>query len=453
MRAEYPPDTKKNIDELLGGASFPDKEFIRFGATFGDVYKMASWLRVALADSRHQGTAVCLAADSKAVMAAALLASLGGGPALLLPYAFSARALDKMHRETGFTTVISDLDREFPKGVEVICPQLTKTAEAPLNIHTSPRSELLKIFTGGSTGSPQIWLKTSGNIFSEGFYLAGRYEIAEHDCILATIPPYHIYGLLFSIVLPLISSASVVDKVPSFPGEITRAARDNKVTILASVPAHYRALRDKKISLRLAVSSAGMLDAKDNETFSRLNKTGIEEIYGSTETGGLATRNRFLGEKYFKPFTTIDWKIKNHRLAVRSPYISPDLPVDTKGFFTANDRVEAEETDKFSLQGRIDAVTKVGGKRVDLEEISTLIKGEPGVDDCVALALPEKGGREHRIGVLVQGNTVEPKMVKKSLANALEPYAMPRRIKVVDRIPINKNGKYDWRTIAQLLEI
>lgn len=452
MRAEYPPDIKKNIAELLRGASFPDKEFIRFGTTFGDVYQMAFRLRVALADSRHQGTAVCLAADSKAVMAAALLASLGGGPALLLPYAFSAGALHKMHRETGFTTAISDLDREFPKGVEVICPQFTKTAEAPLNIHTSPRSELLKIFTGGSTGSPQIWLKTSENIFSEGFYLASRYKITAQDCILATIPPYHIYGLLFSIVLPLVSSAAVVDEVPSFPGEITRAARENKVTILASVPAHYRALCDKKISLRLAVSSAGMLDVKDNDAFSRLNKTSIEEIYGSTETGGIATRNRFLGEKYFTPFPTIDWKIKHHRLAVRSPYISPDLPVDTEGFFTANDRVDAEEKGSFSLQGRTDAVTKVGGKRVDLEEISALIKAESGVDDCVILALPETGGREHRIGVLIQGDTIEPKMIKTALIDALEPYAMPRHIKIVDQIPVNKNGKYDWRTITRLLE-
>ena len=452
MCTDNPPDIKHNIDELLRGAQFPDKEFIRFGATFGDVYQMASWLRAELAGSRHQGSAVCLATDSKAIMAAALLASLGGGPALLLPYAFSAGSLDRMHQETGFTTAISNLDREFPKGVEVICPRFTKAAEAPLNIHTSPRSELLKIFTGGSTGSPQIWLKTSENIFSEGFFLANRYKITEQDCILATIPPYHIYGLLFSIVLPLVSSAAVVDEVPSFPGEITRAARENKVTILASVPAHYRALCDKKISLRLAVSSAGMLDVKDNDAFSQLNKTSIEEIYGSTETGGIATRNRFLGEKYFTPFPTIDWKIKHHRLAVRSPYISPDLPVDTEGFFTANDRVDAEEKGSFSLQGRTDAVTKVGGKRVDLEEISALIKAESGVDDCVILALPETGGREHRIGVLIQGDTIEPKMIKKALIDALEPYAMPRHIKIVDQIPVNKNGKYDWRTIARLLE-
>ena len=52
---------------------------------------------------------------------------------------------------------------------------------------------------------------------------------------------------------------------------------------------------------------------------------------------------------------------------VRSPYISPDLTVDADGFFTAGDRVEAKEENRFALKGRADMVTKVGGKRVDLE--------------------------------------------------------------------------------------
>jgi acyl-coenzyme A synthetase/AMP-(fatty) acid ligase len=357
-----------------------------------------------------------------------------------------------MQQQTGFTVAISDRDRAFPGGVKVVSPQPGASCRIDVNIDTPTERELLQIFTGGSTGSPQVWPKTAVNIFAEGFFLADRYNITEGDCILATIPPYHIYGLLFSIVLPLVSSASVVAGVPSFPDEISLTAKENRVTILAAVPAHYRVLRDKKISLRLAVSSAGMLDEKDNRAFCLLNRTGIEEIYGSTETGGIAARNRFSGEEHFTPFPTIDWKIANHRLAVRSPYISPSLPVDSEGFFTASDRVKAEGRDKFSLGGRTDTVTKVGGKRVDLEEISTLIKGEPGVEDCVVLALPEAGGREHRISALVQGEMAEKGMIKKLLASVLEPYALPRRIKIIDRIPINKNGKYDWNTITRLLK-
>ena len=275
MNADFSIDIEKAIQNLLTGPKYPDREFVRSGATFGEVYAMAASLRAALAGPEYQGTAVCLAAENKAIIAAALLASLAGGPSLLLPYAFSAKALAKMQQATGFTTAISDVEREFPEGVQVICPPTSAeqvgSAEIQVVGQSSPSAELLKIFTGGSTGAPQVWAKTRENIFSEGFFQASRFGVTEQDCIMATIPAYHIYGLLFSVVLPLVSSATVVDETPSFPSEIAQLAKENEITILASVPAHYRVLREVKLhsSLRLAFSSAGMLDAADNEAFCR----------------------------------------------------------------------------------------------------------------------------------------------------------------------------------------
>jgi acyl-coenzyme A synthetase/AMP-(fatty) acid ligase len=468
MSADFSMDSEQAIQRLLQGPKYPDREFVRCGATFAEVYAMAGWLRAALAGPEYQGAAVCLAAENKAVIAAALLASLAGGPTLLLPYAFSAKALARMQQVAGFTTVISDGHRPWPEGVRVICPKLpgsqaAETVSLPMSDEASPSAELLKIFTGGSTGTPQLWAKTGENIFGESFFLAERFKVTERDCIMATIPPYHIYGLLFSVALPLVSSALVVGETPSFPHEIAEAARAHQVTLLASVPAHYRALREvkKDISLRLAFSSAGMLDAGDNAAFSRRHKVGVVEVYGSTETGGIATRNRFLGEDFFTPFPTLDWQIVEERLAVRSPYISPDLPLDTNGFFTSSDRVQACAMNTFALKGRTDAVTKVGGKRVDLEEIRALIKKIAGVADCAVMALAESGGREHQIGVLIQGQEVgagieggggvDTELIRKNLVAALEPYALPRRMKTVERIPMQKNGKYDWPAIGRIL--
>ncbi len=454
MNADFCLDIEKGIQTLLQGPLYPDREFVRSGATFGQVYATAAWLRTALADIEPEGAAVCLAADNKAIVAAALLASLAGGPPLLLPYAFSAKSLARMHRATGFTVAISEVERKFPEGVKVICPQTGGTTSIPVSPQASPGAELLKIFTGGTTGTPQVWAKSAENIFAEGFFLASHFGVKEQDCFMATIPAYHIYGLLFSVVLPLITSATVIAETPSFPNEISQIAKEQGVTILASVPAHYHAMRGVKnaLELRLAFSSAGMLDKEDNEVFYRQNRVPVVEVYGSTETGGIATRNRSLGDDTFTPFPTIDWKIITHRLVIRSPYISPDLPVDKDGFFTGNDRVEAWGEHQFSLQGRADNVTKVGGKRVDLEEISLLIKNEPGVIDCVVMALPEAGGRGHRIGSLIQGNIVDTNQIRRNLGDSLEPYALPRRIKTVARIPLKNNGKYDWDTIAQLLK-
>jgi len=446
-------DIEKAIQKLLHGPKFPDRQFVCSGSTFGEVYAMAAWLRVALADHDYPGAAICLAAENKAIIAAAFLASLAGGPRLLLPYAFSSNTLARMQQATGFITAISDVDREFPEGVRQLCPQSSGSWEAPVTERFLSSTEILKIFTGGSTGMPQVWTKTAGNLLSESFFLTSCFEITERDCILATIPPYHIYGLLFSVLLPLVSSATVIGESPSFPNEIVRVAKENVATILVSVPAHYHVLRDAKnsLSLRLAFSSAGMLDADDNQIFCCKNNMGVVEVYGSTETGGIARRNRSLGEKFFTPFPTIDWKVIEGRLAVRSPYISPDLVVDDEGFYIANDRVEVQGENQLSLKGRTDNVTKVGGKRVDLEEIGFLIKNEPGVTDCVVMALPESGGREHQIGALVQGKKIDRDVIRRALVNSLEPYALPRRMKTIDQIPVKKNGKYDWVGIVQLL--
>jgi acyl-coenzyme A synthetase/AMP-(fatty) acid ligase len=194
-----------------------------------------------------------------------------------------------------------------------------------------------------------------------------------------------------------------------------------------------------------------MLEAPDNEAFCRRNRLGIEEVFGSTETGGIASRNRFRGQDHFTPFSTVSWCVQDGCLAISSPYISPNLPLDAEGFFLTADRVEVCADNTFLLKGRADAVTKVGGKRVDLEEVRALIAEQDGVQDCVVTALPDPGGRGHLIGALVQGSTVEPGSIREALAGRLEPYALPRIIKTAARMPLKDNGKYDRDAIRHLL--
>ena len=484
-----------NIQALVAGPKFPDKEFIRAGATFSDVYGMAVGFRTLLAAPEYQGAAICLAVDDRAVMAALLLAALHPSmeraalghpcpaaslhpsmertppghpcpaaalhpsptkpPTLLLPFALSAKSLAGMQQLTGFSAAITDVDRDFPPGVAVIRPPAGAAPDFAPSGRIAPQGELLRIFTGGSTGAPKLWSKTGENLFGEGLSLARHFAVTENDCIVATVPPFHIYGLLFSVILPLVSGASVVMATPSFPGEIADVIDKENATLLAAIPPHYRALRGKKVAganLRLAFSSAGMLDAEDNEAFTRLNEVDIVEVYGSTETGGIATRNRHRGETSFTAFPAVAWKIKDDRLCVRSPFLSPELPVTGDGYFTTGDRVEPGGENRFVLKGRVDGVTKVGGKRVDLEEVRAIIKKVPGVGDCVILALPDPGGREHRIAALVQGTAVDMALLRQTLADSLEFYALPRVLKTIDRIPLQDNGKYDRNAIIGMLE-
>jgi len=446
--AELSPDVARLVtDRPVAGRSFTAGE-----ASVAEVYAMAAWLRARL-PGRAAG-AVCLAADDRALIAAALLASLAGGPVLLLPFAFSAPALAAMHEATAFAVAITDVQRDLPPGVEVVCPRRGDAGPELRRQTIAPQQELLRLYTGGSTGVPQLWSKTGINLLAEALFLARHFGVSPEDRIVATISPYHIYGLLYSVLLPLVAGASVVPGMPSYPDEIVRAVEDHAASILVSVPAHYRILRGRAAmgpGLRRAFSSAGMLDPADNRAFCRHNPAGIVEIYGSTETGGIALRHRGRGEERFTPYPTLDWRIQAERLSIRSPYLSPNLPLQADGFFVTGDRVEASAEGGFHLRGRADSITKVAGKRVDLEEIAALIRRQPGVTDCLVLALADDGGREHRIVAMVEGREVEIEALRRQLATHLEPYALPRAIRIVDRMPLKDNGKYDRPAILRLL--
>lgn len=442
----------KAVAGLLERPRYPQKAFISGGVTFGEVYAMAAGLRRALSDLREEPKILCLASEKKEHVAAALLCSLSGGPPLLLPYALSPAVLKHLHQATGYLYAFTDgtdASPHLPPGVKEIGPQPDKGLRLELGYALD--AELLKIYTGGSTGTPQLWSKTGANIFAEAFFHAHRYAVTAGDTIIATVSPCHIYGLLFSVALPLVSQASVVGETPCFPAEIERACQEEQATILVSVPAHYRTLGNRKRRLRLAFSSAGMLAEADGRRFWSSDAVSLIEVFGSTETGGIATRDRRRGQNHFIPLATVDWKIKEGRLAVKSPYISPDLEVDEEGYFLTGDRVEEREGSTFALKGRIDGIAKIAGKRVDLEELRRLMAAERGVIDCVVLPLDEAGGREKRICALLQGTDIDIKGLQKRLAESLQPYALPRRIQVVERIPVKDNGKYDWDAIRRLI--
>jgi len=445
------------IAALLNAPLDPEQAFIRGGATVGEVYGMASWLRAACGGWEERGV-ICLATEDRAIIAASLLASLAGGPVLLLPYAFSVQAFEGIRQATGCTTVLADASSaaSLPAGFEIIQAHQGQTGPDLHLFPASPGEELLRLYTGGSTGAPRIWPKTGNNIFAEAFFLAHHFSVSNQDAIVATISPNHIYGLLYSVVLPLVSGAAILPQTPAFPDEIVRTVQEHKATILVSVPVHYRALRGRGTlgaSLRLAFSSAGMLDIEDNTEFCRHNEAGIVEIYGSTETGGIALRKQCRGEAGFTPYPTVEWTLVDQQLHIRSPYLSPGLPRDAAGFFVTGDRVDPCAPAGFQLRGRADSITKVAGKRVDLEEIRVVIREQPGVSDCVVLALTDAGGREHRVVALVEGQFVDIKALRAVLASRFEPYALPRAIKIIDHLPVKANGKFDRAAILRLFQL
>ncbi|KUG21548.1 hypothetical protein ASZ90_008705 [hydrocarbon metagenome] len=426
-------------------------DFTFSGYSYGDVFGLAAGLKKTLARRGKEKT-LCLCTTNKAVVAACLLSSLTGSCQLILPYSFSAHALAEMYETIGFDFAVADQPEEMPAEVEVITPVPAAIENVKSVLIRDPDKTFLRLFTGGSTGKPKSWSKTPRNLLAEAFYLQKKFALSDKDLFVATIPPYHIYGLLFSVLVPFVAHARVLSDIYTFPQEIISTINKHKASVLVSVPIHYRALKVDNLSvpsLKIAFSSAGVLNRSDGLNFLKKTGLGITEIYGSTETGGVATRCISEHTDSWRAFDVVSWKLVESRLSVKSDFASLEMERDTEGFCITGDEAREEKDNRFVLLGRADGIVKVAGKRVDLLDIQNKIKTLPTVSDVVVLAMPAENGRESVVAAVIACDLTETH-VKKLLMEMLEPYAVPRRIKIVSSITRTATGKIDRRLIEQL---
>lgn len=440
---------------LTPSADLCRQDFTFSGYSYGEVFELAAGIKKMRA-SRGRDKTLCLCTEKKSVTAACILASLAGACQLILPYSFSAHALTEMHEATGFDAAIADHPEELPSGVEVITPLAGKISELKTEEIRDPDKPFLSLFTGGSTGKPRVWTKSPRNLLAEAFYLQEKFQLTQNDLFVTTVPPYHIYGLLFSVLAPFVAQAQILPDIYTFPQEIISAINKHGATVLISVPVHYRALHVDNLSvgsLRIAFSSSGALSRSDAAYFYKKTGVGIIEIYGSTETGGVATRSISEQTESWKPFDVVDWKIdgmNGKRLCIKSDFASEEMQRDAEGFCMTGDEASSDKEGRFLLLGRADGIVKVAGKRVDLIEVQNKIKTLPTVEDVVVISLPTEKGRESIIAALVACDLTETHL-KKLMIEMLEPYAVPRRVKIVSRITRTPAGKIDRSKIEQIL--
>ena len=281
--------------------------------------------------------------------------------------------------------------------------------------------------------------------------------------IWSTVTHQHIYGLLFRVLWPLAAGRPFAAERLVFNEEI--ALRIAGPAVLVASPAHLRRLPDAldwsaaRAGLRGVFSSGGPLPPEAAESVLALLGVAPVEVYGSSETGGVAWRQRARHGDTWQVLPGIEFRIADGELCVRSPH----LP-DRAWWHTADRATPAGDgMDGFELHGRADRIVKIEEKRVsltameqrlaardDVAEVRVLMLGEerPDVDangvvvahaarPAVVAALTEAGrAKLQRIG--------KPALVaelREALLAAVDRVALPRRWRFVDALPVNAQGK------------
>ncbi len=102
--------------------------------------------------------------------------------------------------------------------------------------------------------------------------------------------------------------------------------------------------------------------------------------------------------------------------------------------------------------GRMDYQIKIAGVRIELGEVELALRGASGSDEVVAVGWPPTtGGAAGVVGFVAQPK-VEVSALRARLKEMLPAVMVPRDLRVLERLPLNVNGKVDRKALLETLK-
>jgi acyl-CoA synthetase (AMP-forming)/AMP-acid ligase II/3-hydroxymyristoyl/3-hydroxydecanoyl-(acyl carrier protein) dehydratase len=325
---------------------------------------------------------------------------------------------------------------------------------APLN----PLDNRMVIFTSGSTGQAKPIAKCLNQFQLEIAALEQRWgeQLGDSEA-LATVSHQHIYGLLFRVLWPLSAGRCFHSQAYINPETLVNAAHQRPAYWIAS-PAHLKRLDQQSPwdgirALKVIFSSGGALPESAAQQILSSGEQAVIEVYGSSETGGIAWRQRELAWTLFTGMrlSRIDGKWFLH-----SPYLQSGA-----GDLQLDDQIALLDDGRFILEGRSDRIVKIEEKRLSLTELEQRLIAGPCVDDAHALVIAKSRDVVAAVVMLSQqgfeqlasqGRNRFIRQLRKSLEQWFEPVVLPRKWLFVNTMPLTAQGKIDQPLLKTLFD-
>ncbi|MBU8900321.1 amino acid adenylation domain-containing protein [Corallococcus sp. M34] len=131
----------------------------------------------------------------------------------------------------------------------------------------------------------------------------------------------------------------------------------------------------------------------------------------------------------------------------------PDPFSDEPGarLYRTGDSVRWREDGTLEFLGRIDTQVKVRGYRVEPGEVEEVLRRHPAVGEAVVVARPDPAGGKRLIAYAVPraGETLDARVLKAALVEALPEFMVPSVVVPLDRMPVSPNGKVDRAALPE----
>ncbi|MFS2127998.1 amino acid adenylation domain-containing protein, partial [Pseudomonas sp. Pseusp97] len=124
------------------------------------------------------------------------------------------------------------------------------------------------------------------------------------------------------------------------------------------------------------------------------------------------------------------------------------VEIEGERLYRSGDRVRLTRHGVVEFLGRVDDQVKIRGYRVEPGELAQGLKRLPGVRDAVALAERENDGPMKLLAwAVAEGQSVES--LREALAAAVPEYLLPAQLLLLERLPLNANGKVDRKALPR----
>ncbi|HEU4537490.1 MAG TPA: amino acid adenylation domain-containing protein, partial [Polyangiaceae bacterium] len=135
---------------------------------------------------------------------------------------------------------------------------------------------------------------------------------------------------------------------------------------------------------------------------------------------------------------------------LHQPELTAERFVELAGrrFYRTGDRVLVHPDGELEFVGRFDRQVKVGGVRVELDEVEAELGRVPGVAEAAVVARPE-GGLVAFVARAASGASLGPASLRARLRERLPLAAVPRAWVFLEALPRGTSGKLDRAALAE----
>ncbi|MEM7621054.1 MAG: AMP-binding protein [Pseudomonadota bacterium] len=317
----------------------------------------------------------------------------------------------------------------------------------------SIKSERITFHTSGSTGDPKPCTHHISALAQEVEFLASLFPNRKR--LVAFVPAHHIFGFLFTVLLPQKLKLDVVDARGWGPGVWPKKIVSGDLII--ATPYLWDGLAkmcDTFPGDLIGVTSTAPMPADLKSALQQKGLHNLFEIYGSSETAGVGYRT--FDQTFYTLFP--DWdRGNNARSLIKT--IDGDGPQT----MTLNDEItwhEGHEADKgnyFQVGKRNDNAIQIGGVNVFPDRVKVCLNEHPSISECVVRPMTRQGDEARKrlaAFIVLKEGCDDQELARRNITAYCQQHLSaperPNHLTFGTQLPKNEFGKdIDWLSVRQ----